>query len=73
MRNKMEQLAENLKTMYLTENPVNFTDEDREYKYFICFNNTHKIVRKTKNIADMIEELEDIIKNGVTDGSVTLF
>ncbi|BDR74334.1 hypothetical protein K144316041_p21730 (plasmid) [Clostridium tetani] len=27
-REKMETLAEELKTMYLTENPVNFNDEE---------------------------------------------
>lgn len=69
MRKKMEELAEQLGTMYLTENPVNLSDDDFGYKYFVCFQNTHKVVRRTKNIPDMIEELQDIIENGVTDGN----
>lgn len=69
MRKKMEELAKQLKTMYLTENPVNLSDDDHGYKYFICFHNTNKIARKTKNISDMVEELKDIIANGVNDGN----
>lgn len=63
-REKMETLAEELKTMYLTENPVNFNDEDYGYKYFICFHNTHRIIARSKNITDMIDIIKDIIKNG---------
>lgn len=69
MRKKMEKLAKQLGTMYLTENPINLSDEDYGYKYFICFHNTHKVVRRAKNIPDMIEALQDIIENGVRDGS----
>lgn len=69
MRKKMEKLAEQLGTMYLTENPVNLSDEDYGYKYFICFQNTHTVVARAKSIAEMIEILEDIIENGITIGN----
>ena len=66
MRKKMEKLVEKLQTMYFTENPVNM---DYEYKYFICFNNTHTVAVKTKTIAEMIEELENIVENGLRSGN----
>lgn len=65
MRKKMEKLAEQLQTMYLTENPVNLNDDNHGYKYFICFDNTHTVARRMKTIAETIEALEDIIENGV--------
>lgn len=73
MRKKMEQLVKQLKTMYLTENPVNLSDDDFGYKYFICFHNTHKVVARTRNIPDMVEKLQDIIENGVSDGNGTFY
>jgi hypothetical protein len=73
MRKKMEKLAKQLKTMYLTDNPINFDDNNYGYKHFICFQNTHTVVRKTKNIPDMIEELNDIIENGITIDSHTFY
>ncbi|BAO04952.1 allergen Asp F3 [Clostridium botulinum B str. Osaka05] len=71
-RKKMEKLAEQLKTMYLTENPINFNDDrDWGYKYFICFHNTHTVVRRASNIPEMVEVLQDVIKNGVDiDGHI---
>lgn len=72
-RKKMENLAKELKTMYLTENPINFSDEDYGYKYFICFHNTHTVVYRTTNIPDMIEILNDIIKNGVEIDGYTFY
>lgn len=68
-RNKMNQLGSQLKTMYLTENPVNLSEGDMGYKYFICFHNTHKVVNRFKNIPDTIEALEDIIENGARQGA----
>lgn len=69
MKKQMEKLAEQLETMYLTESPINLNDDDFGYEYFVCCQNTHKVVRRTKNIADMIEELQDIIQNGSIDGN----
>ena len=69
MRKKMEKLVEKLQTMYFTENPVNLNDVDYGYKYFICFDNTHTVAVKTKTIAEMIEELENIIENGLRSGN----
>lgn len=69
MRKKMEKLANQLGTMYLTENPLNLSDEDYGYKYFICFQNTHAVVARAKSIFEMIEILEDIIENGITIGN----
>lgn len=70
---KMNKLASKLKTMYLTENPVNCDDNRYGCKYFICFHNTHKIVKGFSNILDTIEFLNDVIKNGVTVGSAIFF
>ena len=73
-RKKMNELAKQLRTMYLTESPVNFDDTNSiGYKYFLCFHNTHKIVAKTRNISDMIKKIEDVIENGATDGNFTFY
>ncbi|EKS4345202.1 hypothetical protein QB607_003206 [Clostridium botulinum] len=70
-RKKMETLARQLRTMYLTENPVNINEDDYGYKYFICFHNTHTVVYRATNISDMIEALEAIIENGAeSDGHI---
>ncbi|MGL5329832.1 MAG: hypothetical protein ACRDD7_11210 [Peptostreptococcaceae bacterium] len=69
MRNKMEKLAKQLGSMYLTDSPVNFDDDNYGYKYFICFHNTHKVVFRGRNIPETIEALQNIIENGVCDGS----
>lgn len=69
MRNKMNQLASQLQTMYLTDCPINFSDDDYGYKYFICFHNTHTVVARTKSIVEMIEILKDILENGVRSGN----
>lgn len=73
MRNKMEKLAKQLGTMYLTENPVNLSDEDYGYRYFVCFHNTHTVVARTKSITEMIEVLQDIIENGASSGNGTFY
>ena len=70
-RKKMEVLVQELKTMYLTENPVNIGDDDYGYKYFVCFNNTGRVAARSKNIPDMIQKLENIIGNGIdVDGHI---
>lgn len=61
MRNKLNKLIEQLEDMYLTENPVNLSDDDYGYKYFLCYHNTHSIKIRTKSLKAMIEEVEDII------------
>lgn len=73
MRNKMVKLAKQLRTMYLTENPVNEDSENYGYRYFICFHNTHTVVARTKSIAEMIEVLQDIIENGASSGNGTFY
>lgn len=73
MRKKMEKLGEQVNdnlggggVVKFTENPVNLQDYG---KYFLEFHNTHKIVRKWDTQAEAIDGLEDIIENGLTDGS----
>lgn len=68
-RRKMNELASKLGTMYLTENPININDEHFGDKYFICFHNTHAIVKSFRNIPNTIEFLEDVIKNGFEVGA----
>ena len=72
-RRKMNNLAEQLKTMYLTENPINYNDRWHGCKYFICFHNTNTIVQGFSNIPDTIEFLNDVLENGVTSGSHTFY
>lgn len=67
-KKKMEELATKLENIYLTENPVNLNDNDYGYKYFLCWTNTHTVIKRTKNISDMIEEIENIIENGIEVG-----
>lgn len=70
-RKKMEVLAQELKTMYLTENPINIGDNDYGYKYFVCFNSTGTVVARSESIPDMIQKLENIIENGIdVDGHI---
>ncbi len=72
-RNKINKLANQLKTMYVTENPFNINDRYYGYKYFICFHNTHKIYAAYKNQDDLINELEYILENGTTDGGYVFY
>lgn len=73
MNKKMRKLADKLRTMHVTENPVNLTGDDYGYKYFICFNNTNTVVRRCNSIKEMIETIKDIIEHGVTVGSHTFY
>lgn len=57
--------------MYVTTNPVNFTDSEIGYKYFICFYNTHKIVARCKTQKELELEIDEIILNGANDGRAT--
>lgn len=72
LRPKMMRLANNVESLipaYFTENPVNI-DDWWGYKYFLCFENTHKVICACKSQADMIEALQDIIEvGGVWDGN----
>ena len=59
--------AEQLKTMRVTESPINLTDKYYNYKYFIEFNNTHKIVEAFKTQRELEARLDEIIRDGVND------
>ena len=59
--------AEQLQTMRVTENPVNYEEKYYGYKYFIEFNNTHKIVGAFKTQRELEERLDEIIRDGVND------
>ena len=59
--------AEQLQTMRVTENPINLTDKYYNYKYFIEFNNTHKIVGAFKTQRELEARLDEIIRDGVSD------
>ena len=63
MRKKMEKLARQLDNhvMYFTENPVNLSGYE-DYKYFLCWQNTHKIYRAFRTQLECIEGLEELIK-----------
>jgi hypothetical protein len=69
----MENLARKLNgsAMYFTENPVNYSDAYDGCRYFLCWQNTHKIYAGYKTQAECIEGLEEIIDQKVVyDGSV---
>lgn len=69
----MNKLASQLQTMYLTENPINYDDNWYGCKYFICFHNTHSIVKGFSNIPDTIEFLSYVIENGFSINGITFF
>lgn len=62
MRKKLKELSEklNYQVAYLTENPINAGDNDG-MKYFLCFQNTHTIIRAWKTEREAIEDMEQII------------
>ena len=66
MRKRMEKLASKLNNsvMYFTENPFYFGGYE-DCKYFLCWQNTHKIYRAFKTQAECIECLEVLIENKI--------
>lgn len=66
MRKRMEKLASKLNNsvMYFTENPLDFGGYE-DCKYFLCWQNTHKIYRAFKTQAECVECLEDLIKDKI--------
>lgn len=66
MRKKMEKLVKQLngQVLYFTENPINYDDSWYPCKYFLCFQNSHKIYKGFRTQAECIEELEEILNDG---------
>ena len=57
---------------YFTESPVNCSGHE-DFKYFLCFSNTHKIIREWRTQAEAIENLREIIQEGIIrDGSLEI-
>ena len=73
MKKVITEKAKELKTMYITENPVDLTDDDMGYKYFICFDNTHKIVARCKTQNELEIAIDQIIVNGTSDNGCTFY
>lgn len=73
MKKSVEVKANQLKSMYVTESPVNFDDRHFGMKYFICFHNTHKIVDAFKTQKELEERIDDILENGVTENACAFF
>ena len=73
MKKIITEKANQLSSMYVTENPINFTDSEIGYKYFVCFHNTHKIVKRCKTQNELEMELDDIIANGASDNGCTFY
>ena len=70
MRRKMEKLAEKLNgnVMYLTENPfgvdIGFYDD---CKYFLCWQNTHRVFKAFETQKETVEYLEYLIENPIVE------
>ena len=66
MRRKMEKLAEklNARVMYFTESPLNF-DGYEDCRYFLCWQNTHKVYRAFRTQAEAVEGLQELIEEKV--------
>jgi len=62
-----------LQTMHVTESPFNLSEEDYGYKYFIAFDNTNKIVGRYKTQQELEEGIDEILENGVSQGSHTFY
>lgn len=77
MENKMKKSiikkANKLGSMHITENPVNLTDREYGYKYFIEFDNTYKIVGRYKTQSELEEGIDEILENGISQESGTWF
>lgn len=56
--------------IYYTDNHINFDDKYFGYKYFIVFQNTHKIYQAYRTQSELTDGLYDMIDNGIRDGSV---
>lgn len=69
----MERLAAQLnhQVCYFTENPPNDVDEYHGYKYFVCFQNTHKVICAWKTQTEAVDGLKDLLETRlVWDGVV---
>lgn len=69
MKKSIKTKAEKLNTMFITENPINFSDKYIGCKYFIVFNNTHKIVGGFKTQKELEKRIDEILVDGAHDGS----
>ena len=69
MKYSIKVKSANLGTMRVTENPINYEDKYHGYKYFIEFLSTHKIIGAFKTQRDLETRLDEIIRDGVSDGS----
>ena len=47
-------------SIYYTENPINYNDNDYGYKYFICYHNTNIIIKKFRTQNELSDFLTDL-------------
>jgi hypothetical protein len=73
MIKRITEKANKLKSMYVTDSPINYDDRHYGKSWFICFDNTNVIVSAHNTQRGLEEELDSIIECGVNQGSYTFY
>jgi hypothetical protein len=73
MIKRIAEKVNKLKSMYVTDNPINYDDRYYGKSWFICFDNTNTVVSAHNTQRELEEELDSIIECGVNQGNYTFY
>jgi len=76
MKKSLEKLIKRMEDgfpglIYYTDNPINLDNKYFGQKYFIVFQNTHKIYQSFRTLSELEDGIKDIMSEGIHQDSMS--